>query len=148
MVLQQQITTCFYVDDDSDDRLFFQEAIDAIGENVRLFELGDDMIYMLKNPPPKPAIVFLDLNMPVKNGFEVLEEIRATKEFQDIPIVVYSTASTPDIMRKCLALGANFYVTKATSISELKKAIEHVLAINWQYFTPTINNFVYKPVRA
>jgi CheY-like chemotaxis protein len=147
MVLQQQITTCFYVDDDSDDRLFFQEAIDAIGESVRLFELGDDMIYMLKNPPPKPAIVFLDLNMPVKNGFEVLEEIRASEDFQDIPIVVYSTASSIDIMRKCLTLGANYYITKATSLSHLKKAIEHVMAFDWQNFTPTIQNFVYKPAK-
>lgn len=144
MVLELQTTTFFYVDDDSDDRSFFQEAADEIGENVRLFELGDDMLRMLKNPPPKPSVVFLDLNMPIKNGFEILQEIRASPAFGAIPIIVYSTSNSIDTISKCKDLGASLFITKAISLSSLTKAIEYVMAIDWDNFRPNLQNFVYK----
>jgi response regulator RpfG family c-di-GMP phosphodiesterase len=137
-------TTLFYVDDDSDDRMFFEEAIAEIGENVQLFELGDDMLSKLKNPPPKPSIVFIDLNMPGKNGFELIAEIRASRVFKDLPLVIYSTTGDRDTVQKCLDLGASFYITKVITLKALKKAIETVVAIDWETFKPDINSFIYK----
>ena len=146
MLIEQQIATFFYVDDDSDDLMFFQDAIDALGKYVKLFDRGDDMINLLRNPPPKPSVVFLDLNMPVKNGFEILKEIRQSEEFRDIPIVIYSTAYNPDVVQKCIDLGANLYITKATSLPGMIKMMKHVLSVEWDHFKPTsLREFVYKP---
>ena len=100
---------------------------------------------MLKNPPPKPSVIFLDLNMPVKNGFEILEEIRATADFKEIPVIVYSTAFSMDVIRKCYDLGANLYVSKATSLGVLVRVMSHVLSIEWDQHTTTMQNFVYRP---
>ncbi|MBC7605567.1 MAG: response regulator [Burkholderiales bacterium] len=143
-MLQLQTTTFFYVDDDSDDRSFFQEAADELGENVSIFELGDEMMQILKNPPPKPSVVFIDLNMPIKNGFELLQEIRSSSGFNSIPIVVYSTSNSIDTISKCMELGASLFITKAISLSSLIKAIEHVMGIDWENFKPNLQTFVYK----
>lgn len=137
-------TILFYVDDDSDDRMFFEEAIAEIGERVRVFELGDEMLNQMKNPPPKPSIIFLDLNMPGKNGFELLEEIRGSAVYKDLPLVVYSTTGDRNTVQKCLELGANYYITKVVSMASLKKAIETAIAIDWNTFKPDLNNFIYK----
>ena len=144
MVPERKTTTFFYVDDDSDDLSFFQEAVDEIGKTVTLFELGDDMLFSLKNQPPMPSVVFLDLNMPIKNGFEILQEVRASESFKDIPIVVYSTSNGIDTIVKCFELGANLFITKAISIAGLKKAILHVAEIDWDNFKPDLKSFVYK----
>ena len=143
-MLQLQTTTFFYVDDDSDDRSFFQEAADELGENVSIFELGDEMMQILKNPPPIPSVVFIDLNMPIKNGFELLQEIRSSSGFNSIPIVVYSTSNSIDTISKCMELGASLFITKAISLSSLIKAIEHVMGIDWENFKPNLQTFVYK----
>jgi response regulator RpfG family c-di-GMP phosphodiesterase len=144
MKTQAKATTVFYVDDDSDDRSFFEEAIEELGENVKLFELGDDMLRLLKNPPPKPSVIFLDLNMPYKNGFEILDEIRSSEAFQGLPIVVYSTTSANDTIQKCLDLGASYYITKVVSLSSLVNAIKTVISMDWENFKPNMDNFVYK----
>ncbi|MBE8728240.1 response regulator [Flavobacterium hungaricum] len=137
-------TTLFYVDDDEDDRMFFEEVALQIGENLSLFELGDDMLLKLKNPPPYPSLIFLDLNMPIKDGFEVLQEIKGSPNLKEIPVIILSTAGNLETVQKCFDLGASLYLKKTVSISELKKSIEYVLSIDWQQRAVTIENFVYK----
>ena len=140
----QEVTTIFYVDDDPDDRSFFEEITNQLGEKTSLFELGDAMLLQLKNAPPHPSVVFLDLNMPIKDGFEVLHEIKTSTHFSHIPVIVLSTTNNPDTAKRCLDLGASLYITKSPSLLELKKSVEYVLAINWDHHTITPENFVYK----
>jgi len=139
----QEKPVLFYVDDDSDDRFFFEEAAHDIHENVQLFESGDELLESLRHPPPSPSIVFIDLNMPRKNGFEILEEIRSSDNFRSVPIVVYSTSGEANTISKCLNLGASFYMTKAVRIATLRDAINHLLHIDWTTFKPDLKNFVY-----
>ena len=139
-----EMTSIFYVDDDSDDLNFFQDAVDAINKNVRLFTMGDDMIKAMHNPPPAPSIVFLDLNMPTKSGFEIINEIKASGAFQGLPLIVYSTASDNYTVNKCRQLGACLYIVKPTSMAALKAALQKVLEIDWATFKPTPKNFLYR----
>ncbi len=141
MVMEIQ-TTLFYVDDDEDDRMFFQEATEVLGETVSLFELADDMLNTLKNPPPAPSMVFLDLNMPVKDGFQVLIEIKSSKAFCHIPVVVLSTAVDEVTVNKCFDLGASCYLSKPSSPDELKSAISKVVEIDWENHKVTRSNFI------
>ncbi len=66
----------------------------------------------MKNPPPAPSLVFVDLNMPVKNGFDVNKDIRSSKNFKDIPIIVLSTSSDSASVSKSESLGANYCIQK------------------------------------
>lgn len=142
--MEETYTTIFYADDDEDDRMFFEEVAQQIGESISLFELGDQMLLKLQNPPPSPSLIFLDLNMPVKDGFEVLQEIKSAENLKDIPVIILSTASNSETVQRCFNLGASLYLKKTMSIGDLKKSVQYVLSINWKQQNITQDNFVYR----
>lgn len=137
-------TKIFYIDDDHDDLDFFNTACEEIGESVELFNLPDEMVKTLQNPPPAPSVIFLDLNMPYKTGFDIILELRESEAFSNLPLIVYSTAGGSETIKKCYNLGASMYVVKPTSIANLKKAIRHVVEIDWQNHVISETNFLYQ----
>lgn len=135
------------VDDDEDDRFLFKEAIDQIEIKTKLllFENGQKFMDFLYEPNTiLPQVVFLDLNMPVKNGLECLQEIRSTNVLKDLSIAIYSTSSSESDINETFVNGANIYINKPNDFSKLKSVIEKVLQINWQYSTSNLNkeNFI------
>lgn len=134
----------FYIDDDQDDLDFFSDAVDALDQKVLLFLFPEDMFKILRNPPPQPSVIFLDLNMPLKTGFEIITEIKQSEKLKNLPLVVYSTASSTDIVKRCFNMGASMFITKPTSLKALIKAIEHVLRIDWENHIPDPSRFLYK----
>lgn len=136
-------TAIFYADDDVDDLDFFKEVADEINEPVSLFEQGDKLLQSLHNPPPMASVIFLDLNMPVKSGFDVLKEIKATPGAEAIPVIILTTSNNPNDIELSKNLGANLYICKPASIGALRKAVTHVLSIDWSKF-PSDKQFVYQ----
>ena len=136
----------FYVDDDRDDLEVFTAIIAELDQQLSIYTLndGDKVLHALENPPPAPSVLFLDLNMPGKDGFEVLQEIREGKGRRDLPVVIMSTSDDERIISRCYNMGASFYITKANDYIELKKSIVYALAINWNNFKPTAQEFLYK----
>ncbi|NMH28807.1 response regulator [Flavobacterium silvaticum] len=122
----------FLSDDDSDDCTLFSEALMEItGEaNLTVSNDGARLMQLLEDTPPAPEIIFLDLNMPRKNGFECLQEIRQSPKLRDIPVVIFSTSSNSDVVERMFEGGANFYITKPASYNLLKKAIAYVLSLD------------------
>lgn len=140
----QTYTSIFYADDDIDDLDFFKEIISEINEPVLLFEEGIKLLETLNNPPPIASLIFLDLNMPVKSGFDVLREIRSNPDSKNIPVIIYTTSINPNDIELSKKLGANLYIRKPSSMSTLRKAIDHVLSIDWNSFIPSDAQFVYQ----
>src|SRR5690606_3331467 len=137
------------VDDDKDDRFLFQEVIEEIkiNTNLLLFTNGQEfMDYLTQGDMVNLHIIFLDLNMPVKNGIQCLEEIRSNNRFNDISVAIYSTSSSEADIEETFVKGANVYINKPNDFKNLKKTIEQVLRINWQYNTSVLNrgNFLLK----
>jgi CheY-like chemotaxis protein len=137
-------TTLFYADDDIDDLDFFKEVAGEINKPVSLFEQGDKLLETLHNPPPKASVIFLDLNMPVKSGFEVLKEIRSSPVVNTIPVIILSTSTNPADIELCKNLGANLYIRKPTNVGGLRKAINYVLSVDWNNFIVSDKDFVYQ----
>lgn len=137
--------TIFYADDDADDLEFFRDVTTAIDKKIELFthENGNQLLVAVRNPPPSPQIIFLDLNMPGKDGFEVLKELKSTEEYKNIPVVIFSTSNDQGNIIKSKELGANLYITKPNSFAKFQKSIEHTLSINWEAFKPSLENFLY-----
>ncbi|UZO81123.1 response regulator [Aquimarina sp. ERC-38] len=130
------------VDDDEDDRLLFQDAIEEVDIQTQLlmFSNGEEfMDYLLLTGQPMPHLVFLDLNMPIKNGIQCLEEIRNTPRLKDLSVAIYSTSSSDTDVEKTFIKGANIYINKPNDFAKLKKAIAKVLKLNWQYHTSNLN---------
>lgn len=122
----------FLADDDIDDREFFQDALSEVSADSELVVAEDGVVLMetLNNTVPPPYVIFLDLNMPRKNGYECLADLRNSDKYKDIPVVIFSTTDNPDVIAKTRSLGANLYLRKPTSFDLLKKMIERVLSLD------------------
>lgn len=136
-------------DDDEDDRMFFTDAFDEIKIKTKVQTCNDGvelMNYLNKDDNILPNILFLDLNMPMKNGMECLLEIKADKRFDDIVIAIYSTSSSEEHIEETFVNGANIYIKKPNDFNELKKVLSYVVTLNWQYHTSGLNkdNFLFR----
>lgn len=129
-------------DDDEDDRLFFTDAFSElkIDTKVNTFNDGVELMDYLNNSESVlPNILFLDLNMPRKNGVECLLEIKENERFNDIAIAIYSTSSSEDHIEETFVNGANIYIKKPSDFNTLKKILSEVVTLNWQYHTSGLN---------
>jgi CheY-like chemotaxis protein len=136
----------FYADDDRDDLDTFRDVVGELDYNLSVYthDSADKLLDALNNPPPLPGVIFLDLNMPGKNGFEVLEEMKQDDDLKHLPVVVFSTSSDEKTIAQCKLLGANYYIPKASDYFVLKNSINHALQIDWASFKPDTDNFVYR----
>lgn len=129
----------FLADDDVDDRSMFEEVITEIDQSIQLTCVEDGMmlLQLLKSENNDlPHLIFLDLNMPNKNGKECLDEIRKSERLKHIPVVIYSTSSSPKDIDDTFDKGANLYVRKPSSFNELRSITRAVLSIDWQIHKP------------
>lgn len=133
----------FYADDDSDDLELFSEIAAELDIPLMTFTNGEDLMEKLRNPPPSPQVVFLDINMPKYSGSEVLEEIRASEDFKGLPVVMYSTSSDPIMIEKLRVLGADLYIPKPSGFKDIKKCLKFVLSHDFKKTTPSRAGFVY-----
>ncbi len=128
----------FLADDDIDDCFLFEDALSEVSIQTRLSTANDgiELMNLLENAvPPPPDVIFLDLNMPRKNGFECLVELKSTNKFKDIPVVIFSTSCEEGFIDKVYANGADYYLCKPGSFQSLKTAISKVLSIDWKGHT-------------
>lgn len=137
--------TVFYTDDDQDDLEFFREIVQIINDKLIVVTQsnGEQLLNALNNPPPHPHLVFLDINMPGMNGFDILKKVRESDIYGNLPVIMFSTSSDDEAINKSRELGASFYLPKSGIFEHLKKSIEHALNINWNSFIPSDHNFVY-----
>ncbi|GGM97788.1 two-component system response regulator [Dyadobacter beijingensis] len=125
-------------DDDNDDTFLFQEALEQvpIATDLSVAENGMELMQMLRNSTGKPDIIFLDMNMPVKNGLECLAEIRATPGHEAIPIVILSTSVAQYLWESAYRCGANLYIQKPTSFNGLVEILTKCLLDSAATTTP------------
>ena len=123
--------TCkiIYVDDDLDDRFLFKEAIrESVSQaDVHTLATGTELLQILRSDEQLPTAIFLDVNMPVMNGFECLTRIRENHLFDGIKIYMISTSSSNSYIHTAKQEGANGYYTKPTSYNSLKVLISNCI---------------------
>jgi len=129
-------TTCLVVDDDADDIGIFKFALKSLDGEMECFAdvNGEDAMHRLKmNDNFVPDLIFLDLNIPRMNGKKCLKEMRQITRLDHIPIIIYSTSSDDKDIRETLELGANYFLTKPSSITSLVRTlIELLQQSDWQ----------------
>ena len=131
-------------DDDPDDRELFEDVLRQLLPLCRLtsFKDGEELMNAL-SPSNKPEILFLDINMPKKNGLDCLVEIRAQRHFSRLPIVIFSSARETKFMDSSYGYGANLYFSKPTSFNELIAGLSRLLRMDWNDpLTITSDHFV------
>jgi len=116
-------------EDDADDRLFFDKALRKLEVPTRLVSVVDGeklMIYLSENYLDLPDVLFLDLNMPRKNGMECLSEIKQDEKLKELPVIIYSTHLHEKDASLLYEKGAHYYIRK-TDMIELTKILCRVL---------------------
>lgn len=119
--------TIVYADDDPDDLQLFREAIKEINSSFNCITVrsGDELLKLLESGI-FPDIIFLDINMPAMTGFECLQKLRANMNFNDIQVILLSTAIHPLDDETIKGLKAEFLLKQNTYgdlLKELRKKI-------------------------
>ena len=137
-------------DDDTDDCIFFQEVLDELGIAATLTIVNDgvELMHLLsKKTDTLPDVLFLDLNMPRKNGFECLLEIKLNDKLKRLPFVIFSTSLDMQVVNLLYEKGAHYYIRKPGEFSKLKKVIHEALTITSQTKSaqPVKEKFILQP---
>ncbi len=110
------------VDDDADDIDFFCEAIKEIDATSSCHSAGNGeeaLRWLRQKPEALPDYIFLDLNMPRMGGRACLAELKKDCVLKDIPVIVYTTSSHKKDREETEAIGADYFLVKATSFKNL-----------------------------
>jgi len=122
----KSILKILMADDDDDDRYFFEKALKKVSIPSKLITVDDGeqlMDYLIKNKGEFPDVLFLDINMPRKNGYECLIEIKSNPNIKDFPVIMYSTSLKDTMADMLFETGAHYYLRKG-DFSELVKHLE------------------------
>lgn len=117
-------------EDDADDRFLLQTAFSENGfkDTLHFVENGVEVMEYLNrmlddDTVQIPRFVLLDLNMPKKDGREVLKEIKQNPKLKKLPVIIFSTTNNEQEMKRCYESGANSYITKPNSFESLIKTV-------------------------
>jgi len=120
-----QIAVLLVVEDNRADARLVEEAFKEITAPIHFSQVedGEEAMNILRRVgghanAPRPNLILLDLNLPRKDGREVLAELKADPELRRIPVVIMTSSQDPDDVSKCYDLGANCYVAKALEYDE------------------------------
>ena len=122
----------YLADDDSADCLLFKEALEELPVTVNLTIVhdGEQLLNLLSQEGNIiPDVLFLDLNMPRKNGFAALGQIKRDDKLLELPVIVYSTANDPARIKMVFRDAAHYYIRKPAKFSELKEVIYKALKL-------------------
>lgn len=127
------MTTILCAEDDDDHFFLIKHAFQKISPEIHLRHVadGEELLdylmhrgkYELPASSPAPDLIFLDLNMPKKNGLEALKEIRSQPDLRQIPIVILTISQDKEDIRNSYRLGANSFITKPTDFQELVESL-------------------------
>ena len=138
-------------DDDDDDRLLAQDALAESGldASLQFVENGEELLdylyhrgkFSVPAESPRPGLILLDLNMPLKDGREALRDIRAEPELRRIPVVVLTTSKADTDIGTIYELGANSFISKPFQF----EALVGVMKVLGQYWFQTVELPVARP---
>lgn len=122
-------------EDDADDRDLFIEAFALVDPAVRIetVDNGEKLMEYLTGSKSSPDCIFLDLNMPRKNGKECLQEIRSIYQMQDIPIIIYTTSLNARDIDETYHRGATCFIRKPGSFRELTSILSRYMTLDLQH---------------
>ena len=128
--MSKPILNVFLADDDSDDRTFFSDALREIPIQTKISEFNngvDLMAELLSETAAQPNVIFLDLKMPMMDGFECLSDIRDLDKYLNTPVIIYSTSYHPKEIDRLEEMGASLYLQKPSSYNQLKTLLHKCL---------------------
>jgi len=119
-------------DDDKDDSILFKEILEELPLSTHLTKVsnGEQLMQFLNETKDQlPDVLFLDLNMPRKNGYDCLSEIKGSEKLKSLSVIIFSTAFEPQVISLLYEKGAQYYIRKPNSYWQLKNLIHQALIL-------------------
>jgi len=115
-------------DDDLDDTEMFCEALVKVNKDIicHCAQNGKEALQILETLDVKPDLIFLDLNMPVMNGWECLDVIKNDERYKEIPVIMISTSSHKKDMDMASNLGCTGYFVKPNNFNDFKNILHSI----------------------
>jgi CheY-like chemotaxis protein len=119
------------VDDDRSDQDLFMMAMQEVAANYKISfaRNGEELFELLARFSAinkLPSVIFMDLNMPVKDGRETLSQLKASDQYKKIPVFIYTTSSSKEDVAQCYDKGANLYLNKPYDYETLIKGLRSI----------------------
>lgn len=130
-LVRKTIANIVLAEDDIDDQNIFQIALQEVDPSIqtRFVSNGRELLALLEHS--QPDIVFLDLEMPYKNGLECLIEMRNNPVLEKIPVVVFSSTTRPSNIQTAYEMGAHLFFIKPPVYSDYLSSIKAIFRLNW-----------------
>jgi CheY-like chemotaxis protein len=112
-----------------DDKATSRELLRSVLENEGyiVVEAADGLEAIQKAHAEKPALILLDLQLPVRSGYEVLAELRSDLRYATLPIIALTASAMEGDQEKALAAGFTAYLTKPVALTHLRVEIKRIL---------------------
>lgn len=144
MEVNSQIRNVFLAEDDEDDVLIFKLALNKLSIVIELKQASDGDVLMELLRKEIPDIIFLDIRMRGKDGMATIVEIRRNSDYNQVPVIMYTSQKGEKYIDESYSNGANFYLLKANTISRLAEKLKIIFSIDWKNYTyyPPKSEFV------
>jgi DNA-binding NarL/FixJ family response regulator len=125
------IQSIMLADDDVDDHELFHDALKQVNGSliINAVKNGEELMNLLEHYVPH--MLFIDLEMPSKNGLECIREIRSKDSLKQIPVVVFSSTSKPSNIITAYEVGADLYFIKPASFHVLVSSLKAIMEMDW-----------------
>ncbi|MEI6948074.1 response regulator [Paraflavisolibacter sp. H34] len=123
--------TCFLIENDEEDQEIFSLALQEVapGSNLVVAENGVSALALLQaDRALLPSMIFIDMNMPLMNGKECLQELKKIGYLREVPVYIYSTTADPAAIAEVKALGAEDFFEKPSSYHQFTVLLAKLIA--------------------
>lgn len=137
--------TIILAEDDEDDIMLFKESLAALKMNIHLIlvQNGEELMKLLYKNEHLIKMIFLDVNMPRKNGLACLTEIKQDEKLQSLPVIMLSTSSETKTVRRLYETGAQYFIQKPNEFEQLKNLIKRAITLVIEGATmPAVSEFI------
>lgn len=129
--VSKTITRIILAEDDVDDQNIFQLALQEINPEMKLDFVSNGRELLQSLQTSSPDIVFLDLDMPYKNGLECLLEIRNNAVLETLPVIVFSSTTKPSNIQTAYEMGAHLFFIKPPIYTDYLSSLKAIFQLNW-----------------
>ncbi|MFL5741347.1 MAG: response regulator [Flavisolibacter sp.] len=125
------IKDIFLADDNTNDCLAFEKALLSIHPKFRLTTVtnGEELLQLLSHYVPE--LLFLDLEMPLRNGIQCLQTIRSNRLLHHLPIIVFTATQRLNNIQVAYGMGANLFFIKPRNFESLVSSLRTILYLDW-----------------
>src|SRR6185295_552009 len=123
----------FMVDDDLDDRIIFSNVLDQLGIKPQItFAKQANEFFTLLKDGIMPDVIFLDINMPIMNGKQVLRDLKSNPEYSSIPVIIISASKYEKDIEETFETGAHYYLVKPYTNAYFLEAMKRIFVNDWK----------------